>query len=291
MALARLTFVSADERTAKGNEVTPTTGDRWKLASRILRISLIGIMLIGGLFSLVILNYQVCEPSTIESATGTACRSPNLSDSVTLVFFAVVIALLWPDIAEFGIFGVSVKRKVEQALQQATTAQQVAERAADQVLLQSVRLEQVSTSSASSSSETKIFADFGSQELRAAVDQLSNKLNAFERGVPYQDERVYPSELNDQLVGKVIRLWSELTQRLSLDSSDLMRGRKSPEWLLVDERRPDKQRFIESFMSELKLIRAVRNSAAHSISLSRESLQEAIAVAEGLISALQKQEL
>ena len=250
---------------AMSNE-TPTAGRK----SRIIRLSVIGLMLAVALFCLVVLRYQICEPSTVFEANGMACRGPNLTDAVTLVFFAGIVALLWPDLAEFGLFGFSVKRKADEALDRAESAQVVAGEAATTVY--NVRLDQVLGDSLPTVSTIDA-------ALAAAMAQVSDEGHAS------------PAQSSDGRVGRVIRLWSELVARLTLDPGDLMRGRKVDGWLEADPTRPEKQRFIESHITELKRVREVRNSAAHAVTVSDESLDGAITIATELLAALTRQGL
>ncbi|MGV8883951.1 MAG: hypothetical protein ACOH19_17535 [Rhodoglobus sp.] len=242
-------------------------------ASRAIRWVLIIVLLLGAATSIALFGYQICE-SGVGSAT-TSCRTPGITDSITILFFALVAALLWPDVAEFGLFGFSVKRKAEEALTEARSAKTTAERIETQTLIQSIRLEQLSTSTATASSEAH-FHYYGNETLQTASEELPSKIRAFNRGVKAPATKSKISPPSDQQVGMLIRLWSEIADRLEILGA-------SARWYDVHnvgagdaEKRAE---FARTFEEELKLVRSVRNSVAHGRGVSSVDLEKAITVA------------
>ncbi len=63
-------------------------------------------------------RFRVCEPVTKDASLPTeraaqTCSAPVLTQASALAFAALVLALLWPDIQEVTVFGLSIKHLTE----------------------------------------------------------------------------------------------------------------------------------------------------------------------------------
>ena len=99
---------------------------RVRIARYLLALAVIG----AGIYLTVNPRFRVCEVVTknlgqsTQSATET-CSAPVLTQASALAFAALVVALLWPDIQEFTVFGVSIKKLTEAVKAVAQTVDRV----------------------------------------------------------------------------------------------------------------------------------------------------------------------
>ena len=273
---------------------TDSAGTSRARANRAARLILIGALLLGALLSLVLFGFEVCRETTetvtsdvsaTVATTTASCGPPSATDGVSLVLFALIGLLLWPDVAEFGIFGFSVKRKADEAVAKSQAAAKQVEEIERHVVAQDVRIDMAVSSVASSSSDTHFyFTD--ADRAREVAERLPRKAKAFEDGEPYVDDPLpaVKSDLTDQKVGELVRTWAELNRRLGRPT--LRPARRGD--VIVTNLVSD---FIEHFMRELQLVRSIRNAIAHGASVPPAEVDNAIDVAHTLLRILDEEQV
>ena len=99
-----------------GGGQTPRFSQRPQV--RMARYLLALAVIVAGIYLTANPRFRVCELVTKDVGLATqratqTCSAPVLTQASVLAFAALVVALLWPDIQEFTIFGVSIKKLTE----------------------------------------------------------------------------------------------------------------------------------------------------------------------------------
>lgn len=152
-------------------------GARWALA---------GLLLLLGLTAFQLGWAESCTTTITENSSGrevaTVCAPVALNSGMVLAGVLLFLILVWPDLAEVGAFGVSMKRRVAVAEEKAASAVTEVASLGNRIELQNLRLDNaVSTASTASASAT-VPIMIGDRELSKAVQGLEAKIDAFADG-------------------------------------------------------------------------------------------------------------
>lgn len=212
--------------------------------------------------------------------TLTTCAPPTVTSATVLLFLLLVVALLWPDISEITVLGVSLKRKVAEARAAAESARESVAHLRDVVQHQQTQIDAVTTATATNT--TNIHLGDG-----ALLEDLRGRLRKQAEDVREEQHRdsapnLEPSSAvpDSELKIRVLSEFQVLSDLLGLATR---RGRG--ELIAKDHhRRAIQQFFSDDHAGPIRSVRAVRNAVAHAHDVPREDLENALVVLSGLIS-------
>lgn len=254
---------------------------RWAVAAALLVACVVALL--NGWF-------EVCSLETTKSATENAstrkCGAPAVTDAGTVAVAFLILLLLIPDMSEVGIFGLSMKRRVEAAEKQASESKEQAGRLEDRLLLQTIRIDGLNQAVANSTAQASI-GDIiiGDAAIKKAVSGLPQKEAAYKRGA---DEEALPAAdatpaPDAELTSRVIRNWESIAASLDLPPyRPGVRASVSRDPISTT----DAKRFVSLFREELNVVRATRNTVAHAGSIADDDLLAAVEISERLLAIL-----
>lgn len=254
---------------------------------RIFRLSIAALLLLGYACAAVWL-YRECTAVRTTAADGsvsleTTCAPPTLTSATVLVLLLLVGALLWPDISELAVLGVSLKRRIETAQAAADNAADGLASLRDVVQFQQTQLEAVTTASASSILNLNFGDTSGlTEEQKTRLQKQADEARTETPSPSASDETLNSEILADaDLKLRVLADYEQLSEALGLESR---RGRGRP--TLRDAHLREVQRdFIDDHAGPLRSVRAVRNAVAHAREVSPQELQDALVILSTLNSA------
>ena len=267
---------------------------RWANAFRFIRwgIAIGGLLIFTGL--LLKGSFEICKVETATDKDRTTvtntCDPPTVTDA-SVVAIALLIGLLFaPEMSEVGIFGVSLKRRVEAAESKASQSEAKAERLETQLQMQNVRVDTLTQNVAAASAQGIGNLYIMSGEKLDNVDSgLREKAERFSRGeMPVSTAGAF--QLREDLrpdptlVSRIIQNWEILAASLDLppyrpDRDVIPRAAVTA---------ADAKRFRNVFAEELQIVRAARNTAAHFGPISNDELQTALDISEQLLEILRR---
>lgn len=195
------------------------------------------------------------------------CEPPGITDLWGPLLF--VLFLLWPDLSEFGIAGITLKRRLE-------------EQAKKQEKLESEIGELELTVS------DEFTVPVLTPEWESVLRDLNEKLKTFAAAVQVQEAPEPPpadeSHVDEiTLQGLLLQIWGDLQP--FADS----RGRRAREiWDLLNSAQKERlQDWRERFQEELRYVRATRNAVAHPPhDLTRRDIENALQIGRRLYSSI-----
>jgi hypothetical protein len=242
---------------------------------RIIRLAAFVAVLLWSAGYLANEANRICTAvvrSGFEAATTTTCAPPGLDSPLTLGLVLFAILLLWPDLSEIGVLGITLKRQIASAADSAKRAEQAATSLSAQV---SQWILTSSTSSASSSTELNVYTSSDANTVTRAAEA---KEQSRDLGT---DASALKGASEDELVGKIVRKWAELQEGLQLDN----RLRPKPDDSTKYASRLSSARFdfVGKWNEELFALRKLRNAAAHGADLERARLEDGVVLLESLL--------
>lgn len=235
--------------------------------------------------------FEVCAVETVNSAGATSitrtCGPPGVADGGVLAVGLLLLLLAMPDMSEVGILGLSMKRRLEAAEEDASSSKAKADRLEDHLLLQSLRIDGVSQAMASAAAQASV-GDIliGDAAIERAKSGLDAKAEAFKRGTRAQDQMTDENGRPDaQDAMELIRNWEMLAA--SLDLPPYRRG-ASDGVARVPLTASQAADFSGAFRNELSIVRAARNTVAHAGVLSRAELQDATDISARMVQILRE---
>lgn len=205
-----------------------------------------------------------------------------MTSAGVLLLLLLVAALLWPDISEITVLGVSLKRKVAQAQVAAETARERIEQLREVVQFQQTQIEAVTTATATNTTNIHFGDGALREDQRERLRRQAEEVRAESPKDQDPDAEQPSSKASDgELKLQVLSEFQTLSDLLGL-STERGRGR------LVSKdhrRRAVQQFFLEDHAGPVRSVRAVRNAVAHAQPVSREDLENALVVLSDLIPA------
>jgi hypothetical protein len=191
-------------------------------------------------------------------STELTCAPPDLTSASVFALLLLVAALLWPDISELTILGVSIKRRIAEVESKAAVAKDTVEQL--RVALQAQQVQIDAAVSSNSTSTVNNFIDPGIWDDRKR-DQLKEEVQraAGHHGGPEPARSQYEGEDEATLRVALLSQYERLTTALGLNSVR-RKGRPSRQEV---EARHDQQLFIEDHLGALDSVRELRNAVAH----------------------------
>lgn len=264
---------------------------------RPLRLLLVFLILIAYSVAVLWLYRECSVVSTVaantDPTTVTTCAPPTASSAMVLILILLAVLLLWPDVSEVTVLGVTLKRKVEEAKADAAAAKQEAATLGQLVQSLQVQLNSViSTAAAASASiNQSIFLpdypwnDRQSDKVRQSVDDLrrefdeQRKASAEPAGTK---SRTYSSDLasfeslsDDSLKMRLIHEWEEFNSILGIQG--LNRSRHEDQLSEEELRtRQAQKRFVAAHRETIAGVRSLRNAVAHGKNVQRDDVMEGL---------------
>ncbi|WP_159440975.1 hypothetical protein [Agromyces cerinus] len=247
---------------------------RWALA----------VAAICAVITVIASRYRECSETTTTAANGDistviACAPPSLTSASLILLLLLVGLLLWPDLTELTVGGVTLKRKVAEAAQKATDAKEKAESLATTIQILQARIDTFAFSNASASNNIYFGREWTPTESERIQRQAAE---AGEFGAEAQSGRGPLENMSDdKLQTTVIREWESLSGRLDLRPSRLREN--DPLDAEVRQRTRSLQRaFIADFEPQIRTVRDLRNAVAHGQQIPREDLVNGLVLLNAL---------
>ncbi|CAJ1498923.1 hypothetical protein [[Mycobacterium] burgundiense] len=253
---------------------------------RIPRLALAFAILTFCVFCLLASRFTVCNVETVtekgEATVTKTCAGPTITDAGTVAVALLVILLLVPDMSEVGVFGVSLKRRLEAAEKKAdasetkaAASEQKAERLELQLQAQTQRLDLLSQNLAHASAQGigNMYIISG-ETIDKADENMRTKVDAFVHGresTPTFAEPPAPVSSSDPtMVVKLLENWEKIKRfDTILPATEL-------------------GRFRTVFEQELQIVQAARNTVAHSRPISASDLEKAVDISDQLVEILRR---
>ena len=242
---------------------------------------LLAVLAVGALWL-----YKDCTVTVSAGVTTKVCAPPSVKSAGVLLGILLVLTLLWPDLAEITVLGVSLKRKVAEAVNQATAAESKAVQVENALQLQQLRIDSVvsSTSVASASSNNHFHFPRGewsqqeSDRLKKYQDDFVPERSPEDGGI---DSNPFQDYSDNDLAMRLLREFEGLSKLLNIGPyRPNGRGRGYRD----DPQSANEIRwFVEERSAVLNNVRRLRNSIAHGESFSRQDVIAGLDVVESLV--------
>ncbi|WP_143413242.1 hypothetical protein [Glutamicibacter sp. BW78] len=255
---------------------------KWRTARHLIAAVLLLVLAVGALWF-----YKDCTVTQSGGVSTRICTPPTVTSAGALLALFTVLMLLWPDLAEITVLGVTLRRKISKAADDAAAADRKVSQVENLLQLQQIRIDSVvSSSSVASASSNNTFHFSGgewsqqeSERLRKYKDAVSPESDGESDSESVQATSNYSE---DDLAMHLIREYEELSKLLNIGpyrpngKGDGYRG--GPK--LANELRW----FAEEQSAVINNVRRLRNSIAHGDRFSREDVAAGIQVVESLLS-------
>ena len=247
---------------------------RWTVVLVLLTVAIAGLFL--GWF-------EVCSKTTTKDGIESACNQPTVSDASVVGSVLLVLLILSPDLSEIGVFGISLKRRLEAAEQKAKSSEEKVERVTDRLAIQSTRIDGLAQATASAAAQATVGPIFiGDKAIEHAQAVLPEKERAFLAGRDVSVDETPKPPLDYAAIGELISNWEEINSLLG-PTPYRMTQRPPVESSLSED---DVRRFVEIFKEELQIVRAARNTVAHAGAISPEDVTSAVDISNSLLEIL-----
>lgn len=266
---------------------------------------IVAFLILAAYAAAAIWWYRECSVLRVGTDPAEAtCAPPTVTSATVLVLLFLVVLLLWPDISEITVLGVTLKRRVEQAKQAAAAASSEATEAKAevrnltttvqtlQVQLNAVMVSSANSAAAATVSQTFLLPDVpwsagASADVQRSVLDLQREaqrrqhmepgaLSGSRRAVNLDAARdAFRNKSNDELKMQLIREWEALDTMLAISFAPRQRAKKS-----VDDEdrqlRSVQQAFIADHRDTLASVRSLRNAVAHAEEVSRPDVEDGL---------------
>ena len=259
-------------------------GDAWRYPRWIAALAILGVSL-AGLFREW---FDVCKVETIDAAktvTTMTCSQPVVTDAGVVATALLIFLLIAPDMSEVGIFGLSLKRRVQAAEQNASDSKVKTDLLENRVHVQDARIDSVSQSVATAASHASVGPILiGDKAIEHALSGLPEKAQAFQsgQGTPLEQES---DSVDPQKATSLIQNWELIAASLDLPP---YRFRRGPTTRRIPLTADLASRFASVFADELQIVRAARNTVAHAGLIGADELNSAVEISESLLGILRE---
>lgn len=262
---------------------------------RPLRISLVFLILTAYAIATLWL-YRECSvvststPDAV-ATTETTCAPPTVTSASVLVLILLVVLFLWPDLSEITVLGVALKRKVEEAKNDAAAAKEQV--GALSQLVQSLQIQITSTAASASISQSFFLPDYPwgkseSERVQQSVRELKKERDENLRSSsaqgpiatdPDRTGAIYLESLqkksDDELKMILLRDWENLSSLLGIQGYG--RGKPDSQLNKNEVRKQLAQKgFIADYRETIAGVRSLRNAVAHGMDVSRQDVTEGL---------------
>lgn len=281
---------------APGNRAASIMSSQPRKIWRLIRLGVAAMLLV--LYAVSVLTfYKECSIVTSESSsTGTllqtTCQSPTVTSANVLVLILLVVLLLWPDISEVTVLGVTLKRRVAEAEAEAQKAKEDVAALGISLQLQQTRIDTVSAAaaaaaaSASANVTTTNNWDRGPEWTRGMAEQLEEIAKRIGGEPTTSTDSVDESpsaEHADSLKMQLLNQFEALANSLGLYRRHVGRDLDREEKRLAFAQRE----FLAMNKDAIQSVRALRNGIAHGQPVSGQEVREGMNVLASLTSDLE----
>ncbi|UXA16743.1 hypothetical protein [Mycobacterium sp. SMC-4] len=255
-------------------------------------------VLIWCVWGLLAGDFEICSLETVTGEDGSTetrtCDGPSVTDAGVVAVALLILLMLAPDMSEVGVFGLSFKARLQAAEGKAAASEAKADKLETQLHMQSLRVDNLAAANAQATGNNVFI---GEEFLKRLSSDLPDKGRVFLEGlVPPLTKGLAPSPLaSDTQEGSPDRVDARLALQLidnwemlaaTLDLPPYRPGRDAVPRVPVTAE--DSHRFRNVFADELQIVRAARNTVAHSAPISNDDLQKAVAMSEQLLDILRR---
>lgn len=249
-------------------------------------------------------DFEVCK---IESVTGKdgpkvtrTCDGPSVTDAGVVAVALLIVLMLVPDMSEVGVFGLSLKARLQAAEGKAAASDAKADKLETQLQMQSLRVDNLTQNLAAASAQASGNNVFiGDELLKQVSSDLPDKGREFiegpvrvsARGVGssptpshVRDERS-SDRINSDLAMQLIENWETLAASLDLPPYRPGGGEVGNRIPVTAE---ESHRFKSVFANELQIVRAARNTVAHAAPISNTDVRKAADISQQLLDILRR---
>ena len=229
---------------------------RWTLALLVLAAC------VGGLLTS---TFSVCNVETAttkgeETVTKKTCDGPTVTDAGVVAVALLIVLLLSPDMSEVGIFGVSLKRRLEAAETKAASSEAKVDKLESQLQVQNLRVDTLSQNLASASATGIGQLIINGDQIQRVDSAMAEKVKTFNWDTMEKTlTEVQPPPTTEEpapdptLVWRIIQNWETIAATLEL-SPKVRGGRGDGSRTKLT---PDQiSRFRMLFEEEIQIVRA-----------------------------------
>lgn len=239
-------------------------------------------------------KFHTCKEETAkkgaELTETRTCTPPTVSDAGVVAVGLLLILLIVPDMSEVGVFGISLKRRLQAAEQKAAESKATADVLETRMQVQNSRIDTLSQNLANANAQAvnNVYLVTG-EELKQQTEQLQEKAQAFRRGedsIPTTTDTL--AEMSEtladpELAVKLIYNYETIMGSLGITDYHPIGVGPIPLYRISRE---DHERFMTLFGSELETIRAARNNVAHAKPIPADDLRRAVQLSDDLVEIL-----
>ncbi|WP_147441682.1 hypothetical protein [Mycetocola lacteus] len=252
--------------------------NQWRLVRYILAFIVIAFCVRGTLLG----EFLVCDFTNPGSSDASVtCRTPVLTDSGVLAMLVLVVALIWAEISEVGLFGLSVKQKLLGVESIAKNANKRSMDSETRIAALATRVDVISSSFSASAATSQT-----SIHLRAGdwgdISQGTVKESGFE-SYKNQMDSASSGKSDAELRISILKAWEDIRENiLTTLPTPALTVENKDYW-------PDEDGMVRDYLktkysAQIDVIRAVRNSVAHAKDIPRDDLSAALSLANVLLS-------
>lgn len=295
-------------RRRQESEKRARLGRLWSFAKansfRVPRWAIAIGVLVWCVCGLLASDFEICKIETVTGKDGPTvtktCDGPSVTDAGVVAVALLIVLMLAPDMSEVGVFGLSLKARLQAAEGKAAASEAKADKLETQLQMQSLRVDNLTQSVAAASAQASGNNVFiGEEFLKRVSSDLPDKGRDFIEGlVPPPTEGVAPTptpsytqnerspeRVNPDLALQLIDNWETIAASLDLPPYRLG-GREAIARIPVTA--DESSRFRNVFADELQIVRAARNTVAHSAPISNDDLQKAVDISKQLLDILRR---
>jgi hypothetical protein len=245
----------------------------WRSLRWLGFVMTLGILMGGLLFGW----FESCADAISGEKIVKICAPPTVTDARIIVLFFIAVLLLLPDMGEIGVFGLSLKRRLEDA-------EKKTEQIETRMLFQENKIDTVaqSVSSAQANVGPILIGDAAISQAQSKFEEKGRALLEEPSEHSHMTITTGPSEdLDAGSLVKLMRNWEEISSVLRIGIHGFNR-RFSDQSQYTSAQIHFIESFGNTFSEELQMVRAARNSGVHFAYISNEELDKAADLSDGL---------
>jgi hypothetical protein len=238
--------------------------------ARFVRLAIALVLLVLFVIGFLAGAFVACTEVVRADVVVRTCRPPTISDAAVLATAALVFALVWPDLGRLDLFGISLRRQVDEATARAREADIKASQA----------LNASFTNSPTFTNHTTVITPTDSLHLQA----LSGAQGA--TSAPPSVDLTHVHLMGERYAMEAFELiykWEELLESLGISSADFLPRRFRGKGRL-EQRDYEYESFTSGQRESLAAIRKVRNAVAHGGKVARDDLRNALSLTTELLA-------
>lgn len=249
--------------------------------SRRVRL-VVAVLLLVSCSLAAIVFYEECVTTRTGGGVPTStCHPPEVTSPVVLAILLLVALLLWPDLSEVAVLGVSLKRRVDAAELGAKRAQEDVASLHTTIQLQEMRIEGLAEANSSASANITMTNSWDSEpdwskgwsgQLQKIANMLSEQRASMGMDVPDASESVGTADLKLELLEKYEEFATAMGYNIDRRKIRSSQDPGVKRWVYAQ------QEFFESNREAVQSVRALRNGIAHAQLVDRQAVIEGLEI-------------